>query len=135
MRKNEFDYLLQVMLGSQREVSDLNFTVDKPLQVESNGELVPVSIDPPFDRLTAFQTEMLALILMQGNRRLMETLIRTGSCDSSYALSDQARFRVNIFSQRGQYQKQCCQHALHTRTSRTAPLFDLISKGASGTGL
>jgi twitching motility protein PilT len=103
MRKNEFDYLLQVMLSSQREVSDLNFTVDKPLQVESNGELVPVPIEPPFDRLTPYQTEMIALILMQGNRRLMETLIRTGSCDSSYALSDQARFRVNIFSQRGQY--------------------------------
>ncbi len=103
MRKNEFDYLLQAMLSSQREVSDLNFTVDKPLQVESNGELVPVHMDPPFDHLTPYQTEMLALILMQGNRRLMETLIRTGSCDSSYALSDQARFRVNIFSQRGQY--------------------------------
>lgn len=103
MRRNDFDSLLQVMLGSQREVSDLNFTVDKPLQVESNGELVSVPIDPPFDRLSPFQTEMIALILMQGNRRLMETLIRTGSCDCSYALSDQARFRVNIFSQRGHY--------------------------------
>ena len=103
MRRNDFDYLLQVMLNSQSHVSDLNFTVDKPLQVESNGELVPVPTDPPFDRLTPYQTEVIAMILMQGNRRLMDTLIRTGSCDSSYALSDQARFRVNIFSQRGHY--------------------------------
>ena len=103
MRRNDFDCLLQVMLASQREVSDLNFTVDKPLQVESDGELVSVPVDPPFDRLSPYQTETIALILMQGNRRLMEALIRTGSCDCSYALSDQARFRVNIFSQRGQY--------------------------------
>ncbi len=32
------------MLDSQPEVSDLLFTVDKPLQVESFGELKPVSL-------------------------------------------------------------------------------------------
>jgi twitching motility protein PilT len=103
MRRNDFDQLLRVMLASQKEVSDLNFTVDKPPQVESYGELVPVSIDPPIDYLTPYQTEMIALNLLGGNRRLVETLIRTGSCDSSYALSEQARFRVNIFSQRGHF--------------------------------
>ena len=120
MRRNDFDSLLQVMLGSQREVSDLNFTVDKPLQVESNGELVPVPIDPPFDRLSPFQTEMIALVLMQGNRRLMETLIRTGSCDCSYSLSDQARFRVNIFSQRAHY--SIVMRKLNTRIPTLAEL-------------
>jgi len=29
--------------------------------------------------------------------------LRTGSCDSSYSVSGKARFRVNIFSQRGNY--------------------------------
>jgi twitching motility protein PilT len=120
MRKNDFDGLLQVMLSSKREVSDLNFTVDKPLQVESNGELVPVPIDPPFDRLSPFQTEMIALVLMQGNRRIMEMLIRTGSCDCSYALSDQARFRVNIFSQRGHY--SIVMRKLNTRIPTLAEL-------------
>jgi twitching motility protein PilT len=36
-------------------------------------------------------------------------LLRHGSCDASYALSDQARFRVNIFSQRGNYSIVCRQ--------------------------
>jgi len=46
---------------------------------------------------------MLALNLLGGSRRLTEDLLRTGSCDCSYALAERARFRVNIFSQRGCY--------------------------------
>src|SRR6266496_4377877 len=103
MRRNELDFALTNMLESQQEVSDLNFTVDKPLQVESFGELVPVSLDPPIEKLTPFQTEMIALNLVGGSRRLTEELLRAGSCDSSYSLSSKARFRVNIFSQRGNY--------------------------------
>jgi twitching motility protein PilT len=101
MRRHELDYLLGKMLEHEHEVSDLNFTVDKPLQVESFGELVSINMDPPIDRLTPFQTELIALNLIGGNRRLTEELLRTGSCDASYSLSDSARFRVNIFSQRG----------------------------------
>ena len=103
MRRNELDFTLTTMLESQQEVSDLNFTVDKPLQVESFGELVPVSLDPPIEKLTPFQTEMIALNLIGGSRRLTEELLRSGSCDSSYSLNSKARFRVNIFSQRGNY--------------------------------
>ena len=105
MRRNELDFILSKMLESQQEVSDLNFTVDKPLQVESFGELVSVPMDPPLEKLTPFQTEMIALNLIGGNRRLTEDLLRTGSCDSSYSLSSKAkaRFRVNIFSQRGNF--------------------------------
>src|SRR5439155_9634609 len=54
-------------------------------------------------KLTPFQTEMIALNLIGGSRRLTEELLRSGSCDSSYSLSSKARFRVNIFSQRGNY--------------------------------
>ena len=103
MRRNELDFILSKMLESQQEVSDLNFTVDKPLQVESFGELVPVPLDPPLERLTPFQTEMIALNLIGGNRRLTEDLLRTGSCDASYTLGNKARFRVNVFSQRANY--------------------------------
>jgi twitching motility protein PilT len=44
---------------------------------------------------------MIALNLLAGSKRLTEDLLRTGSCDASYSLGDRARFRVNIFSQRG----------------------------------
>ena len=36
-------------------------------------------------------------------------MLRHGSCDASYALSDKARFRVNVFSQRGNYSIVCRQ--------------------------
>jgi twitching motility protein PilT len=89
------------MLDSQPEVSDLLFTVDKPLQVESFGELQPVSCDPTIERLTPFQTEMIALNLMGDNQWHIGDLLRHGSCDTAYTLTDKARFRINIFSQRG----------------------------------
>ena len=103
MRRNELDHVLGTMLDSNKDVSDLNITVDKPLQVESSGQLVPVVLEPLIEKLTPFQTEMMALNLIGGSRRLTEDLLRTGSCDSSYMLTGKARFRVNIFSQRGNY--------------------------------
>ena len=103
MTKAELDYILETMLESQNNVSDLNVTVDKPLQVESSGELVGVSIEPPVEKLTPFQTETIALHIINRNRRLTEDLIKTGSCDCSYGLGQKARFRVNIFTQRGNY--------------------------------
>ena len=103
MRRNELDQLLESMLKINSDVSDLNFTVDKPPQVESTGQLVSVPLQWPIERLTPYQTEMIALNIIGGNRRLTEDLLKTGSCDTSYSLSDKARFRVNIFSQRGNF--------------------------------
>ena len=62
---------MTTMLASQPEVSDLLFTVDRPLQVESYGELKPVDLDPPIPRLTPFQTEMIALNLIGDNLLLL----------------------------------------------------------------
>jgi len=91
------------MLNSQPEVSDLLFTVDRPLQVESLGELKPVTLDPVIEKLTPFQIEMIALNLMGENQWYIMDLLRRGSCDTSYTLTDKARFRISIFSQRGSY--------------------------------
>ena len=103
MRRNELDYVLSTMLESHKDVSDILFVVDKPMQVEVSGELIPVQILPPVERLTPFHTELIAHNLLGANKRLMEELINTGSCDASYSLGDRARFRVNIFSQRGHF--------------------------------
>jgi twitching motility protein PilT len=103
MRKADVDYLLRRMLESHDNVSDLNFSVAKPPQVEVSGELTPVGIDPRLERLTPFQTERMALHLMQCDRRLSQLLIAQGSCDCSYALIGKDRFRVNIFQQRNSY--------------------------------
>ena len=109
MRRPELDQILTTMLASQVEVSDLLFTVDRPLQVESFGELKPVAFDPPIPKLTPFQTEMIALNIIGDNAPDLEHLQLHGSCDSAYALSEMARFRVNIFSQRGNYSIVCRQ--------------------------
>jgi twitching motility protein PilT len=103
MRKSEIDDLLGLMLDSYDNVSDLNITCERPLQVEAAGELCPVVSDPAIESLTPFQTEIFALNLINSDHRLTEHLLRQGSCDSSYGLAGRARFRVNIFSQRGSF--------------------------------
>ena len=99
MKKQEIDHILVKMLDYHRDVSDLNFTVGKPMQVESAGELIPVDFKPTFKTLTPFQTEVIAMNLINQDRRLTHALLTTGSCDMSYSLPGKARFRVNIFSQ------------------------------------
>lgn len=103
MKKREIDLILTRMLDQHRNVSDLNITVGKPFQVESSGVLVPVNMQPEFNELTSFQTEILALNLINHDRRLTKTLLKEGSCDMSYSLPGKARFRVNIFSRSGDY--------------------------------
>jgi len=104
MRKSEIDYMLSTMLESHGNISDLNLTVGKPPQVESSGQLVSVTFENvSIKSLTPFQTEVFALNLINADRRLTEILIKEGSCDLSYHLPDKARFRVNVFSQRGSY--------------------------------
>ena len=103
MRKQQIDHILGAMLESYENVSDLNITVDKPFQVESSGDLKPVSLKPPVGRLTPFQAEIFALNMLNNDRRLTKTLLTEGSCDLSYQLAGKARFRVNVFSQKGYY--------------------------------
>ena len=107
MRKPEIDHILIKMLESNANISDILLTVDKPFQVEASGLLVPVELEPHFDKLTPFQTEVFALNLINNDHRLLNDLITEGSCDLSYELPGIARFRINIFSQRGQYSIVC----------------------------
>jgi twitching motility protein PilT len=146
MTKAELDYILETMLDSQKDVSDLNITVEKPLQVESSGELVGVSIEPPVERLTPFQTETMSLNIINRNRRLTEDLIKSGSCDCSYSLGQKARFRVNIFTQRGHYSiilRRLSTDIPSVDQLNLPPIFHTISKekmgliivtGATGSG-
>lgn len=101
MRLPQLNQILDALLASHEGVSDINVTVGKPFQVECSGELRPVVLEPAIRHLTAFQTETLALNLIRGDRRLTRIFLTEGSCDLSYALPGVARFRVNIFSQRG----------------------------------
>ena len=50
MRQQEINYWITAMLNKHPRVSDLNLTVGKPLQVESDGVLVPVDVEPPVQK-------------------------------------------------------------------------------------
>ena len=103
MKLPEVNYWITNMLESYQMVSDLNFTVGKPLQVETGGQLAPINVSPEINELTPFQTEVAALNLIQGNKRLLDDLAIHGSCDLSHAVSNKARFRVNVFTQQGHF--------------------------------
>jgi twitching motility protein PilT len=103
MRRQDLDMILLRMLESYPGVSDINFTVDKPPQVEAFGELKPVALEPPLKILLPYHTENIALVLLQNQSRLLQHLVEHGSCDLSYRIPQKARFRVNIFSQRGYF--------------------------------
>ena len=94
--------IIERMLLVSDKISDLNFSVGQLPQVEINGKLTPVQ-PLGMQKLTPYQTEIIALSLMQGSPDAAERLARTGTTDLSYSLPSRARFRVNIFQQRGVY--------------------------------
>jgi twitching motility protein PilT len=103
MFPGELDYLLAKIVDAYPQISDINMTVGYPLQVEVFGDLVPVQLHLSTGVLTPFQTEVIALSLLQSDHRKIEMLLKEGSADFSHAIQDKARFRVNIFSQRNNY--------------------------------
>ena len=102
MKNFNLDAILEAMLKMSERVSDLNFSVGRPPQVEVDGQLVPVNF-PGLPRLTPYQTEMIAMHMLRGDRELTRTLLANGSVDLSYSIPQKTRFRVNIFAQRGTY--------------------------------
>jgi len=94
--------IIERMLLVSDKISDLNFSVGQLPQVEVNGKLTPVQ-PMGMQKLTPYQTEIIAMSLMHGNPDAAERLATTGTADLSYSLPSRARFRVNIFQQRGVY--------------------------------
>ena len=94
--------IIERMLLVSDKISDLNFSVGQLPQVEINGKLTPVQ-PLGMQKLTPYQTEIIAMALMHGNPDAAERLAHTGTSDLSYSLPSRARFRVNIFQQRGVY--------------------------------
>jgi twitching motility protein PilT len=94
--------IIERMLLVSDKISDLNFSVGQPPQVEINGKLTPVQ-PLGLQKLMPYQTEIIAMTLMQGNPDAAERLANSGTADLSYSLPSRVRFRVNIFQQRGSY--------------------------------
>lgn len=101
MKRAELDAILISMLETAPGISDINFSVGRPPQVESFGVLKATAVPPHIQKLTPFQTERIALNILNSERRLVRELALRGSCDCAYMVNEKARFRVNIFRQRG----------------------------------
>jgi twitching motility protein PilT len=94
------DDLLAAILRATPRVSDLIFSPGRKLQVQINGELVGLET-PGLGSLTADDTRRIASDLIGNNKPAIGMLREQGYCDVSYALPGLARFRVNVFIQRG----------------------------------
>ncbi|MGB2606902.1 MAG: PilT/PilU family type 4a pilus ATPase [Candidatus Sulfotelmatobacter sp.] len=92
--------LLGAMLRAAEKISDLIFSPGRPPQVQVYGQLIPVQV-PGMGALSTDDTRHLAADLIGDNKQAVATLREQGSCDISYSLPGVARFRANIFIQRG----------------------------------
>ncbi|MBZ5573130.1 MAG: PilT/PilU family type 4a pilus ATPase [Acidobacteriia bacterium] len=92
--------LLAAMLRAHDQVSDLIFSPGRLPQVEVNGKLLTVE-GSGLRPLTADDTRHIASDLIGNNKQAINMLREQGSCDISYGLPGLARFRVNVFIQRG----------------------------------
>jgi len=109
--------LLLAMLQVSSHVSDLIFSPGSHPHVEVSGQLVPVRI-PGLPVLGPTDTERIAQELIGDNKQARAALQSLGSCDISYSLPGTARFRVNVFVQRGS-------HAIVMRViPKSIPTFD-----------
>jgi twitching motility protein PilT len=92
--------LLAAMLHAAEKISDLIFSPGRPPQVQVYGQLIPVQV-PGLASLTPDDTRHIAADIIGDNQQAITTLREHGSCDVSYGLPSVARFRVNVFIQRG----------------------------------
>lgn len=92
--------LLGAMLRAEQKISDLIFSPGRPPQVQVYGQMIPVQVTG-LSVLSADDTRHIAADLIADNKQAITTLREHGACDISFGLPGLARFRVNIFIQRG----------------------------------
>jgi twitching motility protein PilT len=94
--------IVATMLQVSKQVSDLIFSPGRTPQVELNGQLREVNI-AGVGKMIPDATRRIAIDLIGKNELVAGKLEKEGSTDLSYSLPGIARFRVNIFRQRGTY--------------------------------
>jgi twitching motility protein PilT len=92
--------LLGAMLRAADKISDLIFSPGRPPQVQVYGQMISVQV-PGLTALSADDTRHIAADLIGDNKQAITALREHGACDISFGLPGLARFRVNIFIQRG----------------------------------
>src|SRR5213080_4158994 len=99
-RKIHSAQLVTAMLKASPHVSDLIFSPGRAPQIEGGGQLVELKYKG-LECLTSQDTNLIANDIMGKNETPIRKLEQEGSADLSYGLAGVARFRVNVFRQRG----------------------------------
>src|SRR5271154_1580783 len=92
--------LVTAMLKASSHVSDLIFSPGRAPQIEVSGQLIELKYKG-LECLTPQDTNYIALDLIGKNETPLRKLEQDGSADLSYGVAGVARFRVNVFKQRG----------------------------------
>ncbi len=92
--------LITAMVKAHGQVSDLIFSPGRAPQIEVNGQLVELKYKG-LECLSSQDTLTIANDIMGKNETPLRKLEQDGSADLSYGVAGVARFRVNIFRQRG----------------------------------
>jgi twitching motility protein PilT len=120
--------LIAAMLKDRENVSDLIFSPGHAPQMEMNGQLVEIKFRG-LEMLTPAHTAQIARDLIGGHEHAAGTLHQNGAADLSYAVPSVARFRVNVFRQRGS-------HAVVMRViPTTVPTFEMLNLPAQLNGI
>jgi len=88
------------MVKAHGQVSDLIFSPGRAPQIEVNGQLVELKYKG-LECLSSQDTLTIAHDIMGKNETPLRKLEQDGAADLSYGVTGVARFRVNIFRQRG----------------------------------
>lgn len=94
--------LLRQMLKASDKVSDLLFSPGRPPQIELGGNLIGIKF-PGLEKLIPAHTASIAKLIIGNHEAANESIEKTGSADLSFSAPGEARFRVNIFKQRGSF--------------------------------
>jgi twitching motility protein PilT len=103
MTKQWLDSLLMAMVENGSDAPDFLFVAGKPPIAQSHGTLKEFAVEGHQAGFNEREIEEIADIFIDGDKRLVDDFSTRGSCDCSYGLSGHARFRVNIFKQRGRH--------------------------------
>jgi twitching motility protein PilT len=94
--------VIKAMLAEGKGISDLVFSPGRPPQAERHGQLVSIDV-PGMSVLRSEDTARIAADLIGSNAQAQRSLQEQGSADLSYSMPEIARFRVNVFRQRGSF--------------------------------
>ena len=92
--------LIAAMLKGRDHVSDLVFSPGHAPQIEASGQLVELKFRG-LEKLLPAHTQRIAQDLLGKSEYSIKELADKGAADVSYGIPQLARFRVNIFRQRG----------------------------------